>query len=272
MVTRVSLIVRWAVLVLAATFAFAAPAVAQRAPAQQPSGTITAVQISGNVRAETETIRSYLQLKEGQPYDAAAADRSLKALFSTGLFSDVVIDMQVLFDSHPDWGVADLRRILPQVLRLAKVRPEHTVCTRFVPPVRPKDAAAGWQRYYHYWRNATLDRAGTGAIELVGELAALPIAGLVDKSGYSAHSSPDFAPLLQQRGVKTLILSGVETDVCVWATALDAVDAGFFVVLARDAMTSFSVEAHAATLDVIAPRFAPQLFVMDSATLDAAWK
>ena len=36
----------------------------------------------------------YLQLKEGQPYDAAAADRSLKALFATGLFSDVVIDMQ----------------------------------------------------------------------------------------------------------------------------------------------------------------------------------
>ena len=41
-----------------------------------------------------ETIRSYLQLKEGQPYDPAAADRSLKALFGTGLFSDVVIDMQ----------------------------------------------------------------------------------------------------------------------------------------------------------------------------------
>ena len=57
-------------------------------------GTISAVQIQGNVRAERETIRSYLQLKEGQPYDAAAADRSLKALFGTGLFSDVVIEMQ----------------------------------------------------------------------------------------------------------------------------------------------------------------------------------
>ena len=55
---------------------------------------ITGVQIQGNVRAEPETIRSYLQLKEGQPYDAAAADRSLKALFGTGLFADVVIEMQ----------------------------------------------------------------------------------------------------------------------------------------------------------------------------------
>ncbi|MDP2373147.1 MAG: outer membrane protein assembly factor BamA [Reyranella sp.] len=87
----VSLIVRWAVLAVAAVLVFATTAHAQRGA---PAGTITAVQIQGSVRSETETIRSYLQLKEGQPYDAAAADRSLKALFATGLFSDVVIDMQ----------------------------------------------------------------------------------------------------------------------------------------------------------------------------------
>ncbi|WP_305187146.1 outer membrane protein assembly factor BamA [Reyranella sp.] len=86
-----SLIVRWAVLAVAAVLVFATTAHAQRGA---PAGTITAVQIQGSVRSETETIRSYLQLKEGQPYDAAAADRSLKALFATGLFSDVVIDMQ----------------------------------------------------------------------------------------------------------------------------------------------------------------------------------
>ena len=89
-----SLKFRWAVLAVAALLAFCAPALAQRAGAPAAAGTITAVQIHGNVRAEPETIRSYLQLKEGQQYDPAAADRSLKALFSTGLFSDVVIDMQ----------------------------------------------------------------------------------------------------------------------------------------------------------------------------------
>ena len=66
----------------------------QRGASAAVGGTITAVQIQGNVRAETETIRSYLQLKEGQAYDPAAADRSLKALFGTGLFADVSIDMQ----------------------------------------------------------------------------------------------------------------------------------------------------------------------------------
>src|SRR5262245_16748901 len=98
---RVKLIHRWAVLAVAALVTIGAPAYAQQRQPAIPQGrvapaggVITAVQIQGNVRAEAETIRSYLQLKEGQPYDAAAADRSLKALFATGLFSDVVIDMQ----------------------------------------------------------------------------------------------------------------------------------------------------------------------------------
>jgi outer membrane protein insertion porin family len=92
----VRLIFRWAVLAVAAILAFGGAAHAQRGtPAAAPAGgTITAIQIQGNVRAEPETIRSYLQLKEGQSYDPAAADRSLKALFGTGLFSDVVIEMQ----------------------------------------------------------------------------------------------------------------------------------------------------------------------------------
>jgi outer membrane protein insertion porin family len=97
----VRLIFRWAVLAVAALIAAGAPTHAQQRQPAIPQGrvapaggTITAVQITGNVRAEPETIRSYLQLKEGQPYDPAAADRSLKALFATGLFSDVVIDMQ----------------------------------------------------------------------------------------------------------------------------------------------------------------------------------
>jgi len=89
----VSLIYRWAVLAVVAVLAFGGVAHAQRATGSAGS-TISAVQIQGNVRSEVDTIRSYLQLKEGQAYDPVAADRSLKALFSTGLYSDVSIDMQ----------------------------------------------------------------------------------------------------------------------------------------------------------------------------------
>ena len=60
-----------------------APALAQRGPV------ITHVQITGNSRVEPDTIRSYISVREGQPFDPGEADKSLKALFQTGLFADV---------------------------------------------------------------------------------------------------------------------------------------------------------------------------------------
>ena len=57
-----------------------------------PEGTVIRdVRIEGNQRVETGTILSYMVIKTGDPYDATRVDRSLKALFATGLFADVTI-------------------------------------------------------------------------------------------------------------------------------------------------------------------------------------
>jgi nicotinamidase-related amidase len=185
----------------------------------------------------------------------------------------VVIDMQRLFADHPDWGVKDMARIRPAVQRLAERKPGRTFWTRFVPAQNAAAAPGSWRRYYEQWPTATLDGGGRDYVDLLPEHRLLAgKAAVFDKPGFSAFTNYGLVVALRAAEIDTLILSGVETDVCVWATALDAIDAGFFVVLARDAMTSFSAEAHAATLDVIAPRFAPQLVVLDDATLEAAWK
>lgn len=47
--------------------------------------------VEGNQRVDDATVRSYLALRSGGPYSAELADESLKALFETGLFSDVRI-------------------------------------------------------------------------------------------------------------------------------------------------------------------------------------
>ena len=46
----------------------------------------------GTQRIEPDSVLSYLLLRQGQAYDPAIADRSLKVLFDTGLFSDVRMD------------------------------------------------------------------------------------------------------------------------------------------------------------------------------------
>ncbi len=68
----------------AALLALAPPPVAA-----QEGVRIREVVISGNQRVERATIESYLQLRRGDPFSAAALDASLKNLFATGLFEDV---------------------------------------------------------------------------------------------------------------------------------------------------------------------------------------
>src|SRR5947207_14203608 len=64
-------------------------ATAQTRPAAVAAGAIADIRIEGIQRIEPETVRSYLLLQAGDAWDAERVDRSLKALFATGLFADV---------------------------------------------------------------------------------------------------------------------------------------------------------------------------------------
>ena len=61
-------------------------------PAPAGQGIIQRLVVEGTQRIEPDSVLSYLLLRQGQAYDPAVADRSLKVLFDTGLFSDVRMD------------------------------------------------------------------------------------------------------------------------------------------------------------------------------------
>jgi outer membrane protein insertion porin family len=65
-----------------------------KAPPGPNYGTIADIKIEGIQRIEPETVRSYLLLQPGDPWDPERVDASLKALFATGLFADVKLDRQ----------------------------------------------------------------------------------------------------------------------------------------------------------------------------------
>jgi len=58
-------------------------------PVQMGAGTVADIRIEGAERIEPETIRSYLLIQPGDAWDDELVDKSLKALFATGLFADV---------------------------------------------------------------------------------------------------------------------------------------------------------------------------------------
>ena len=57
----------------------------------QQSGVVRQIVVQGAQRVEVETVKSYMTIAEGDPYSSDRVDRSLKALFNTGLFADVSI-------------------------------------------------------------------------------------------------------------------------------------------------------------------------------------
>jgi outer membrane protein insertion porin family len=59
------------------------------APSSMGTGTVSEIRIVGAKRIELETIRSYLQIRPGDPWSDELVNNSLKALFATGLFADV---------------------------------------------------------------------------------------------------------------------------------------------------------------------------------------
>ena len=54
-------------------------------------GIIREIRVEGTQRIEPETVRSYMRVNPGDPFDPLRLDKSLKNLFSTGLFADVTL-------------------------------------------------------------------------------------------------------------------------------------------------------------------------------------
>jgi beta-lactamase regulating signal transducer with metallopeptidase domain len=69
-------------------------AVTKEAITWQAGVTVTRVQIAGNRRIPTDTIRSGLQTKAGDPISLTAISRDIRALYSLGFFDDVQFETE----------------------------------------------------------------------------------------------------------------------------------------------------------------------------------
>lgn len=75
---------------------------------------------------------------------------------------------------------------------------------------------------------------------------------VIDKPGYSAFSHTTLQQVLIKRGIETLIITGVTTEVCVSSTLRTAVDFGYRCITVSDACASGDPALHEAALAMIA--------------------
>jgi nicotinamidase-related amidase len=93
---------------------------------------------------------------------------------------------------------------------------------------------------------------GTPGIEIIPAVSPQPGDFLIVKRRYSAFFATDLDLLLRGLEVDTLILVGVATDVCVRATAQDAQQLNYRVIVPEECVAGTSVEQHQAALGNIA--------------------
>lgn len=74
---------------------------------------------------------------------------------------------------------------------------------------------------------------------------------IIDKPGKGAFFATDLHLILQARGITSLIICGVTTEVCVQTTAREANDRGYEVLIPEDCCASYFPEFHRAALEMI---------------------
>jgi ureidoacrylate peracid hydrolase len=185
----------------------------------------------------------------------------------------LVVDMQNDF-VHSDGAlarnggnVAPTQEIVPALNRLiADAR------SAGVPIVFIRAAHSDWTmseagREKRLGRKFQICAEGTWGCEFYG---VQPVAGecIVTKHRYSAFINTDLDLILRAQGIKTLIMTGTATNVCVESTARDGFMMDYYIVFLDDCTGTGDRELHDATLRNIGGAFG---VVCNSTDVSAQW-
>jgi len=183
------------------------------------------------------------------------------------------IDMQNLIGPCGPWSADWATRVLPAIVALCEHAPARCIFTRFVPPQRGDQLPGAWRAFYARWPGLTGQAIDPDLLELMAPLKLfVPPARTLDKTRYSAFSHSPLESWLDEMGAEAVIVSGAETDVCVLATVLSAVDLGYPVIVATDAICGGFDPSHDAALSLYAQRFSQQVQTMAVAEIREAWQ
>jgi len=88
--------------------------------------------------------------------------------------------------------------------------------------------------------------------DIIDELAPAPGEPVVDKPGKGAFYATELGELLAEKGIRSLIVTGVTTEVCVHTTVREANDRGYECLVLSDCVGSYFPEFQEAGLRMIA--------------------
>jgi ureidoacrylate peracid hydrolase len=91
---------------------------------------------------------------------------------------------------------------------------------------------------------------------------------IVPKSRYSAFINTPLLSMLREKGIQSLLMTGVSTNVCVESTSRDGFMLDFYIVMVEDCCGFYKQNLHVATLENITDRFG---VIASAADVTRAW-
>ncbi len=91
----------------------------------------------------------------------------------------------------------------------------------------------------------------------------------IHKHRYSAFKGTDLEMILRAHDIRTVVPTGISTNVCVESTLRDAFESTFYVCVPENACASWDMELHAATMKTVNARFG---LVTDIDTVAEIWQ
>ncbi|MGA2247282.1 MAG: isochorismatase family cysteine hydrolase [Verrucomicrobiota bacterium] len=92
---------------------------------------------------------------------------------------------------------------------------------------------------------------GEAGHDIIPELYPVFGEAVIDKPGKGAFYATDLHAIMQNRGIKQLVVTGVTTEVCVNTTVREANDRGYDCLVPADCVGSYFPELHEAGLKMI---------------------
>jgi ureidoacrylate peracid hydrolase len=110
---------------------------------------------------------------------------------------------------------------------------------------------------------------GSWGAEIIDEIAPQPGEMIVQKHRYSAFIDTPLQQLLRNRGIKTILVTGVGTNGCVECTARDGFMLDFFTITVSDCCMTYWPEQHVGSLRDLETLFGE---VLPADEIVACWK
>lgn len=167
--------------------------------------------------------------------------------------------------------LADIHEMIPRLQRFLTDARQASVPVIFVAAGYDAEYVSSVQRERHlrrFGRVLPVCPSGTWGAEFFA-VAPLPGEPVIVKRRYSAFHGTDLDLLLRNRAIRTLVLAGVATNVCVETAARDAYMRDYYVVMVGDCTAARDDQVHRAALANVEANFG---VVTTVDVLASAWR